>query len=155
MSKYYVVSSEILPEVLEKVMQAQTLLQTGQTRRISEAVKQVGISRGTFYKYKDAVFSFNEDSSRRKAILSMVIADEKGVLSNILSLIAAKNCNVLAINQTIPINGVSNVVLTLDIFELDISVQLLKELLAKLERVRKVELVPVGALAMTSFHCMK
>lgn len=143
MSKYYVVSSEILPEVLEKVMQAQTLLQTGQTRRISEAVKQVGISRGTFYKYKDAVFSFNEDSSRRKAILSMVIADEKGVLSNILSLIAAKNCNVLAINQTIPINGVSNVVLTLDIFELDISVQLLKELLAKLERVRKVELVAV------------
>ncbi len=143
MSKYYVVSSEILPEVLEKVMQAQTLLQTGQTRRISEAVKEVGISRGTFYKYKDAVFSFNEDNSRRKAILSMVIADEKGVLSNILSLIAAKNCNVLAINQTIPINGVSNVVLTLDIFELDISVQLLKELLAKLERVRKVELVAV------------
>ena len=143
MSKYYVVSSEILPEVLEKVMQAQTLPQTGQTRRISEAVKEVGISRGTFYKYKDAVFSFNEDNSRRKAILSMVIADEKGVLSNILSLIAAKNCNVLAINQTIPINGVSNVVLTLDIFELDISVQLLKELLAKLERVRKVELVAV------------
>ena len=143
MSKYYVVSSEILPEVLEKVMQAQTLLQTGQTRRISEAVKEVGHSRGTFYKYKDAVFSFNEDNSRRKAILSMVIADEKGVLSNILSLIAAKNCNVLAINQTIPINGVSNVVLTLDIFELDISVQLLKELLAKLERVRKVELVAV------------
>ena len=143
MSKYYVVSSEILPEDLQKVVQAQTLLQTGQTRRISEAVKEVGISRGTFYKYKDAVFSFNEDNSRRKAILSMVIADEKGVLSNILSLIAAKNCNVLAINQTIPINGVSNVVLTLDIFELDISVQLLKELLAKLERVRKVELVAV------------
>lgn len=143
MSKYYVVSSEILPEVLEKVMEAQTLLQTGQTRRISEAVKEVGISRGTFYKYKDAVFSFNEDSSRRKAILSMIIADEKGVLSNILSLIAAKNCNVLAINQTIPINGVSNVVLTLDIFELDISVQVLRELLQKLDRVRKVELVAV------------
>ena len=27
MSKYYVVSSEILPEVLDKVMEAQTLLQ--------------------------------------------------------------------------------------------------------------------------------
>ncbi len=143
MSKYYVVSSEILPEVLEKVMEAQTLLQTGQTRRISEAVKEVGISRGTFYKYKDAVFSFHEENSRRKAILTMIIADEKGVLSKILAVIAEKNCNVLAINQTIPINGVSNVVLTLDIFELDISVQVLRELLQKLDRVRKVELVAV------------
>lgn len=143
MSKYYVVSSEILPEVLEKVMQAQTLLQTGQTRRISEAVKEVGISRGTFYKYKDAVFSFNEDNSRRKAILSMVIADEKGVLSNILSLIAAKNCNVLAINQTIPINQVSNVVLTLDITDLPGNVEDLVALLKKLDHVNSASLVSV------------
>ena len=79
MSKYYVVSSEILPEVLDKVMEAQTLLQSGQARRISEAVKKVGISRGTFYKYKDAVFSFNQDSSKRKAIFTIILKNETGI----------------------------------------------------------------------------
>ena len=59
MSKYYVVSGDILPDVLEQVMQARILLQSGKAKRISEAVKMVGISRGTYYKYKDAVFSFN------------------------------------------------------------------------------------------------
>ncbi len=129
MSKFYVVSSAILPDVLEKVMEAQTLLQTGQVRKISEAVKKVGISRGTFYKYRDAVFSFHEENSRRKAILTMVVQDEKGALSKILSVIAQKNCNILAINQTIPINHIVNVVLTLDITDLDISFQLLIGLL--------------------------
>lgn len=143
MDKYYLVSSDILPEVIEKVVAAQNLLRTGKTRRICEAVKMVGISRGTFYKYKDSIFPFEPENTSRKAIITLVIHDEKGVLSMILTRIAQLNCNVLAINQTIPINGVSNVVLTLDIFELDISVQLLKELLAKLERVRKVELVAV------------
>ncbi|MEY8381149.1 ACT domain-containing protein [Ileibacterium valens] len=143
MSKFYVVSSAILPDVLEKVMEAQTLLQTGQVRKISEAVKKVGISRGTFYKYRDAVFSFHEENSRRKAILTMVVQDEKGALSKILSVIAQKNCNILAINQTIPINHIVNVVLTLDITDLDISFQLLIGLLRSLDTVEKVELVTV------------
>lgn len=143
MSKFYVVSSAILPDVLEKVMEAQTLLQTGQVRKISEAVKKVGISRGTFYKSRDAVFSFHEENSRRKAILTMVVQDEKGALSKILSVIAQKNCNILAINQTIPINHIVNVVLTLDITDLDISFQLLIGLLRSLDTVEKVELVTV------------
>ncbi len=44
MSKYYVVSGEYLPDVLEQVMQARILLQSGGAKRISEAVKMVGIS---------------------------------------------------------------------------------------------------------------
>lgn len=143
MSKFYVVSSDILPEVLDKVMEAQNLLQTGQAKRISEAVKIAGISRGTFYKYRDAVFSFNAETSRRKAIINMTVQDVKGVLSVILSLIAKMNCNVLAINQTIPINQVSNVVLTLDISDLEISIYALTSMLKGLERVDKAELVAV------------
>lgn len=143
MSKFYVVSSDILPEVLDKVMEAQNLLQTGQAKRISEAVKMAGISRGTFYKYRDAVFSFNAETSRRKAIINMTIQDVKGVLSVILALIAKMNCNVLAINQTIPINKVSSVVLTLDISDLEISIYALTSMLKNLERVDKAELVAV------------
>lgn len=143
MSRFYVVSSDILPEVLEKVMQAQILLQTGEASRISEAVKQVGISRGTFYKYKDAVFAFNEEANRRKAILSLVVQDVKGILSRILGVIAASNVNVLAINQTIPLNHISNVSLTLDITDLDEGVESLIRRLEEMEGVRKAALVAV------------
>ena len=129
MSKYYVVSGDILPDVLEQVMQARILLQSGKAKRISEAVKMVGISRGTYYKYKDAVFSFNAEQSNRKAIISMILRNEKGTLSKVLSLVSVKQVNVLAINQTIPINGIANVALTLDISDLEISIQSLVSLI--------------------------
>ena len=143
MSKFYVVSSDILPDVLEQVMQARTLLQSGKAKRISEAVKMVGISRGTYYKYKDAVFSFNADQSNRKAIISMILRNEKGALSKVLSLVSGKQVNVLAINQTIPINGIANVALTLDISELEISVQSLLSLIESMPMVEKADLVAV------------
>ena len=143
MDKYYLVSSDILPDVIEKVVEAQNLLRTGKTRRICEAVKMVGISRGTFYKYKDSIFPFEAENTSRKAIITLVIHDEKGVLSMILTRIAQLNCNVLAINQTIPINRVSNVVLTLDITDLPGNVEDLVALLKKLDHVNSAALVSV------------
>lgn len=143
MSKYYVVSGDILPDVLEQVMQARILLQSGKAKRISEAVKMVGISRGTYYKYKDAVFSFNAEQSNRKAIISMILRNEKGTLSKVLSLVSVKQVNVLAINQTIPINGIANVALTLDISDLEISIQSLVSLIEAMPMVEKADLVDV------------
>ena len=143
MSKYYVVSGDILPDVLEQVMQARILLQSGKAKRISEAVKMVGISRGTYYKYKDAVFSFNAEQSNRKAIISMILRNEKGTLSKVLSLFSVKQVNVLAINQTIPINGIANVALTLDISDLEISIQSLVSLIEAMPMVEKADLVAV------------
>ena len=143
MSKYYVVSGDILPDVLEQVMQARILLQSGKAKRISEAVKMVGISRGTYYKYKDAVFSFNAEQSNRKAIISMILRNEKGTLSKVLSLVSLKQVNVLAINQTIPINGIANVALTLDISDLEISIQSLVSLIEAMPMVEKADLVAV------------
>lgn len=143
MSKYYVVSGDILPDVLEQVMQARILLQSGKAKRISEAVKMVGISRGTYYKYKDAVFSFNAEQSNRKVIISMILRNEKGTLSKVLSLVSVKQVNVLAINQTIPINGIANVALTLDISDLEISIQSLVSLIEAMPMVEKADLVAV------------
>ena len=143
MSKYYVVSGDILPDVLEQVMQARILLQSGKAKSISEAVIMVGISRGTYYKYKDAVFSFNAEQSNRKAIISMILRNEKGTLSKVLSLVSVKQVNVLAINQTIPINGIANVALTLDISDLEISIQSLVSLIEAMPMVEKADLVAV------------
>ena len=55
MSKDYIVDSAILPDVMDKVIEARQMLENGTVRQVSEAVKRVGISRGTYYKYKDYV----------------------------------------------------------------------------------------------------
>lgn len=143
MSKFYVVSSEILPEVLEKVIEARSLLQTGKVKRISEAVKMVGISRGTYYKYKDTVFSFDQEQSRRKAVISMILRSETGSLNKVIALLSNQQVNILAIDQTIPINGVHNVSFTLDVAEMEISIQNLVHLLEELPAVEKADLVAV------------
>ena len=143
MSKFYVVSSEILPEVLEKVIEARSLLQKGKVKRISEAVKMVGISRGTYYKYKDTVFSFDQEQSRRKAVISMILRSETGSLSKVINLLSSQQINILAINQTIPINGVHNVSFTLDVAEMEISIQVLLNLLEELPMVEKADIVAV------------
>ena len=138
MSKFYVVSSDILPEVLEKVLEARTLLQSGKVKRISEAVKQVGISRGTYYK-----FSFSQEQNNRKAVITMTLRSEKGTLSKVSSLISAKQVNILAINQTIPINGIHNVSFTLDISDLEGDIQAFLDLIEAMAFVDKVDLVAI------------
>lgn len=143
MTKYYVVSSEILPEVMDKVLEAQHLLQTGQVRRISEAVKQVGISRGTFYKYKDAVFGFNEDQGTRKAILTLVIRHEKGTLARVINSLSQMQANILSINQTSPINGIASLTVTVDMSDMAASPQEALELLRGQDGVEQTELVAV------------
>ena len=143
MSKYYVVSSDILPDVLEKVIEARNVLQSGKVKRISEAVKAVGVSRGTYYKYKDAVFSFNDETSRRRAVITMIISQQAGSLSKVLNLVASKNGNILAINQTIPINGIHTLSLTLDITDMDVTIDVFLHLLSNLDVIDKVDLVAV------------
>lgn len=64
-------------------------------------------------------------------------------MSKVLSLVSVKQVNVLAINQTIPINGIHNLSLTLDITDLEISIQALLKLMEAMPMVDKAELVAV------------
>ncbi len=143
MSKFFVVSSDILPDVLEKVIEARSLLQSGKVKRISEAVKRVGVSRGTYYKYKDTVFAFDQEQSRRKAIITMIISSEKGSLVQLLNVVAENQGNILAINQTIPINGVHTLSLTLDITDMEQSIEAFLSQLNDMTVIDKVNLVAI------------
>lgn len=122
LKKYLIVSKKILPDVYEKVIEARNLINSGSAKGISEAVKVVGISRSTYYKYKDYVFSPDENSIGRKAVISMMLRHEKGVLSNVLNYLSQEHANVLTINQSIPINGKASVNVSLDISDLSKSV---------------------------------
>ena len=58
--RYFVVTEKAVPDVLLKVVEAKKLLDTQKMVTVQEAVDAVGISRSSFYKYKDDIFPFKE-----------------------------------------------------------------------------------------------
>ena len=58
--KFYMVKKKALPEVLLKVAEVNNLLGAGRVKTIREAIDAVGISRSSYYKYKDDIFPIHE-----------------------------------------------------------------------------------------------
>lgn len=135
MGKYYIVDGSILPDVLDKVIEARIKLTNGECKQVSEAVKAVGISRGTYYKYKDYVFLPDRGLHARKAVISMMLHHDKGILVEVLNLLSKANVNILTINQNIPIHDWASVVISLDMGDMSISIE---ELLAELVNMKSV-----------------
>lgn len=108
-TEYYVVKQKALPEVLLKVVEAKKMLDSGRAQTIQDAVEEVGISRSSFYKYKEDIFEFHDNSQGTTITLSLQISDEPGLLSDVLKTVAQYRANILTIHQSIPLNGVATV----------------------------------------------
>ena len=106
-TKYFVVTKKAVPEVLLKVVEAKRLLESGKLPTIQDAVDAVGISRSSFYKYKDDIFPFHDSTQGKTVTLSMQIEDEPGLLSDVL----------LTIHQSIPINGVATLSISVQVLQ--------------------------------------
>ena len=113
--KYYVVTERAVPEVLQKVVEAKTLLDSGRVLTVQEAAEQTGISRSSFYKYKDDIFPFHEQAKGKTITFIIQMDDEPGILSNVLKSVAEFHGNILTIHQSIPISGVATLTLSVDI----------------------------------------
>lgn len=112
---YFVVKQKAVPEVLLKVVEAKRLLESEKVLTIQEAVDAVGISRSSFYKYKDDIFLFHDNSQGRTITLAFGMDDEPGLLSEVLKTIADFGANILTIHQSIPINGMASLTLSIQI----------------------------------------
>jgi chorismate mutase len=142
MSKdFLIVNKHILPDYLDKVIYARTLIETHEVPTVIEAVKKVGISRNTYYKYKDYVFTADDTSaSSRKAVLSFVLKDESGTLSSLINQLTDLGTSILTISQSIPISGKANVLISLDINSLSCTSEELIHSLKQIHGVRSVHL---------------
>lgn len=69
------------------------------------------------------------------------MADEAGILSNVLNAISASGANVLTINQTIPINNVANVTISIETGELVIGLTKLLNKIAKMQGVMSLKII--------------
>lgn len=139
--KYLIVNEKILPDFYEKVIEARNLLNRGAVRNVSEAVKRVGISRSTYYKFKDYVFLPTENSVGKKAVIALMLMHRRGVLSDVLNIVNSQRANVLTINQSIPINGQASVMISLDISDLEGTIDGLVELLQNTRGVSSAKLI--------------
>lgn len=113
-SKYYVVKQKALPEVLLKVAQVNKIIET-KRMSIAESTESVGISRSSYYKYKDDIFPFRDNVKGKTITFVLSMDDEPGILSVVLKTIAEYKANLLTIHQTIPVNGVASLTLSVDI----------------------------------------
>lgn len=112
---YFVVRQKAVPEVLLKVVEAKRLLESEKVMTIQEAVDRVGISRSSFYKYKDDIFQFHDSSQGTTLTLTFQMDDEPGLLSDVLKIIADFGANILTIHQSIPIGGIASLSLSVQV----------------------------------------
>jgi len=115
--KLYLVSERALPEVLLQVVEAKKLLETKKVMTVGEAAEAVGISRSSFYKYKDDINYFYEDARGKTISFLLEMEDRQGLLSEVLKEVARYGVNILTIHQSLPINGLASLSLSLQILD--------------------------------------
>ncbi len=114
-SKYFVLKQKAVPEVLLKVVEAKKLLDSERVMTVQEATDQVGISRSSFYKYKDDIFPFYDNSKGKTVTFVVQMDDEQGLLSDLLHKVADYKANILTIHQSIPVNGVATITMSVEV----------------------------------------
>ena len=114
-TNYYVLKEKAVPDVLLRVVEAKRLLESGRAASVQEATERVDISRSSFYKYKEDIFPFHDNAKGRTITMVIQLDDEPGLLSAILKTIADTHANILTIHQSIPVNGIASLTLSVDI----------------------------------------
>ena len=114
-SRYFVVKQKAVPEVLLKVVEAKRLLESERALTVQEATDKVGISRSSFYKYKDDILPFYDNTKGKTITLVIQMDDVQGLLSDLLHVVAEYKANILTIHQSIPVNGVATLTLSVEV----------------------------------------
>lgn len=140
-SEFFLVKSDMLPEVFGKVMTVKRLLSSGKAESVNEAVQRVGLSRSAYYKYKDAVMPFYETSRGRLVTLIFAVENFPGILSGIILALAKVKANVLTINQNIPINGLADVSISVETDRMTVDLEQLLDELGRIPGVRSYRIL--------------
>jgi len=142
-NEYLIVSKAVLPDYFEKVITARELIRSGAVKEVSEAVKQVGISRSTYYKYKDYIFAPSAGDVSRKAVISMILHHEKGILARVLNTLGENGANILTITQNPPISNRAAVVITMDITGITKDINEITKNLSTVKGVERLSLIDI------------
>ena len=146
-NSFVIVSADVLPEVILKVLEAKKLIAQGVCRTSTEACKRADGSRSAYYKYKDSVHLYSERLSGRVVTYYFTLYDRAGVLSGVLAELHKLNANVLTINQNIPIDSAATVTITVRFDDPDIDPQAICDAIKKVDGVVKAKIITSGSEA--------
>lgn len=140
-SQFIVVDSEVLPEVIGKVLEVKKLLANKEEKSSASACKRVGVSRSAYYKYRNSVYSYEEKLMQKIITLSVLLKDEPGVLSSVLVSLHSLHANILTVNQSIPVDGVATVTISLRLNNGFEEAQEMKSIISELKGVVEIQLL--------------
>lgn len=143
LNSYLIVERSALPDYFIKVVEARRLLDTGACSQVGDAVRAVGISRSTYYKYKDKIMEPSQLGVGHRASLMLNLTNEAGMLSRVLNAISDFSANILTITQGIPVHGKATIMLALDLVNSSEPIESLLEVLNTIQGVEKVRLLAV------------
>ena len=139
--KLYVVSERALPEVLLQVVEAKKLLEAKKVTTVGEAAEAVGISRSSFYKYKDEINFFYEDAKGKTISFLLEMEDRQGLLSEVLKEVAIHGVNILTIHQSIPVNGLASLSMSLQVSDGFTDVTEMVESIEAIDGIRRMKIL--------------
>ncbi len=138
------VDVEVLPDIILRTLQAKRLLQTGEVASVSQAVRRAGLSRTAFYKYRDAVLPYDEETAGRTITVQLTLRHIPGVISRVLDGFARAGANILTVSQTIPSGGVANASVSARIDQLLVPVDTFLRSLESIDGVQRISGVTDG-----------
>lgn len=139
--QYYIVSARVLPDTMRRTAEAKRILRSGKAKTASEAAKMAGISRSVYYKYKDAIRPYYDQSADKLFTIYALLNDRPGVLSAFLGVLAQQGANILTINQNIPVNGLAPITVSIRTGELKMDLPELLHRLSGLDGVAGTDLL--------------
>lgn len=139
--QFYIIDKEVLPEVFLKVMDVKNLLEIEKAMTVQEATEKIGISRSSFYKYKDSIMPFYEKGRGQTITILIRLKDEAGRLSELLNYIASLGGNILTINQMIPMNGIALINICMETQNVKMELGAFIDKLEGIQGVQKVKLL--------------
>ena len=139
--KYYVVTQNAIPEVLLKVVEVKRLLEEKDAPSVLEAAEKAGISRSSFYKYKDDIFEFHENAKGKTVTFLIAMKDEPGLLSDVLKIVAQCRANILTIHQSIPVSGMASASISVQVQQKTEDVTGMMERIDSMEGVKSLRIL--------------
>lgn len=143
--KFYLIREDVLPESVIKTLQIKDALKENPHLSIYEAVRQYGLSRSAFYKYKDTIFPIDEKvEDTREFTIILYVHDKVGMLAQVLNMISQIHMSVLTIHQSIPMEDKATITLSLNTAGSQTSIEDVIFALRNIENVYKVEIISMS-----------
>ena len=98
--QFYLVDLAILPEAIKRTIKVKEILSTGETNSINDAVHKVGISRSTYYKYKDHVAAPYDESGYKVATLFIIMQMDLSVFIRIIRRVSKYSNEIISMNKS-------------------------------------------------------